>query len=398
MSAPVRTGGFPWPALLVLAGAIFSCTVSEFLPTGLLPDIARELNVSQAQVGLLVTIFAGTVVVSAAPLTALTRRYSRRALIVTVLLLFAASNLVAAIAPDYTVLVVARVIAGLAHGVFWAVAGAYPVQLVTGAQLNKAIAVTNMGSTAAFVMGVPLGTALGQALGWRLAFASVAVTVAVLAVLVRLLLPPVEHRVPLRTGEIAIPVRRDPTLPAVVVVCVLTLLIMLGQHSFYTYIAPWLIEVPALDAAAVPTVLLLYGLAGAVGLLLAGTIGRRYPSGTFVGAIIVAGGAIVSLALTASWQWPVFVLALVWGATMGLLPTLLQTRLLRVASPRVRDVSSAFLTTSFNVGIGTGALAGAAVLEAGGAIAVPWPAAVLLALSAVVAFITDRRVMRGALR
>src|SRR6476660_4927067 len=124
-TTPGADRAFPWIGLLTLATAIFVLVTSEFLPTGLLPDMARDLDVSQSQVGLLVTIFAATVVIFTAPLAALTHRYSRKWLLIAVLGVFALANVLAAIAPSYELLVGARVLGGLAHGLFWAIAGAY---------------------------------------------------------------------------------------------------------------------------------------------------------------------------------------------------------------------------------------------------------------------------------
>lgn len=381
----------PWPGLIVLSAAIFVCTVSEFLPTGLLPEIAAEFDVLPAQVGLLVTAFAGAVVLGSAPLTALTRRWPRRRVIVTALAVFVVANLVAAIAPSFGVLMIARVFAGAAHGVFWAVAAAYPVHLVAPTRLAKAIVVTNVGGTVAFVLGVPLGTALGQLLGWRLAFAVLSVVIAVLAVTVLRVLPRVPFREPpVVTGEIPLPVRRDPTLRGVVIICAVTLTVMLGQHTLYTFIAPWLAEVAGIDGVQLPVVLFVYGCAGAIGLVVAGLLGRTRARAAFVSSVLIAAVAVVMLAVTGSAGWTVYPLAVVWGAVMGLLPTLIQAQLLRVASPRIRDVSSAFLTTAFNIGIGGGALLGAALLAGVGIGMLPFATAVLFVLASLIPVLGDR--------
>ncbi len=386
----------PWPGLGVLSAAIFVCTVSEFLPTGLLPGIAREFGVSNAQVGLLVSAFAGMVVLSSAPLTALTRRWSRRGVIVTVLVVFAAANLLAALAPSYEVLLAARVFAGAAHGLFWAVAAAYPVHLVEPARFAKAIAVTNVGGTLAFVLGVPLGTALGQAFGWRLAFGILSVMIAALAVAVLAVLPKVAPHVTTATGEIPLPARRDPTLAAVIALCLVTLMVMLGQHSLYTYIAPWLAQVAGIEGAGLPIVLLIYGVAGALGLVAASVLGRAFARQAFIGGVLLAAASVALLALAGSAGWPVYVLVATWGAVMGLLPSLIQAQLLRVASSRIRDVSSAFLTTAFNIGIGGGALLGAAMLSGLGIASLPWATAVLMVASLGVGAVAWRRRRRTA--
>ena len=347
--------------LLTLSTAIFFMVTSEFLPTGLLPQIAADLDVSEAQVGLLITIFAGTVVLTTAPLAALTRRFDRKHLLLAVLVLFAIANVGAAIAPDYALLVVARVLGGLAHGLFWAIAGAYSGHLVPRHQIARAVAVTSGGGTAAFVLGVPAGTALGTALGWRAAFGVIAAIVLVLLVLVVRFLPAVQHRPTLSTGEITLPARRDPTFPAVLFICLLVLIVVGGQNVFYTYIAPFLIDSAGFAEASVGALLFVYGGAGAIGLVLAGFLGSRFPRGGLYGMLGVVAAAVAGVGLSAGVPLLVIALLFVWGAAFGGIPTLLQTRLLHTASARVRDVGAALLTTAFNVGIGGGAAIGGAL-------------------------------------
>lgn len=359
MTHPSRP--FPWIGLLTLSTAIFFMVTSEFLPTGLLPQIAADLDVSEAQVGLLITIFAGTVVLTTAPLAALTRRFDRKHLLLAVLVLFAIANVGAAIAPDYALLVVARVLGGLAHGLFWAIAGAYSGHLVPRHQIARAVAVTSGGGTAAFVLGVPAGTALGTALGWRAAFGVIAAIVLVLLVLVVRFLPAVQHRPTLSTGEITLPARRDPTFPAVLFICLLVLIVVGGQNVFYTYIAPFLIDSAGFAEASVGALLFVYGGAGAIGLVLAGFLGSRFPRGGLYGMLGVVAAAVAGVGLSAGVPLLVIALLFVWGAAFGGIPTLLQTRLLHTASARVRDVGAALLTTAFNVGIGGGAAIGGAL-------------------------------------
>lgn len=363
MSASSKKTPFPLVGLIVLAGAIFASVTSEFLPTGLLPDMARDLHVSVSQVGLLVSIFAGTVVVSTTPLAALTRRYSRKALVVVVLLVNASAGIIAAIAPSYEVLVGARVLGGLAHGLFWAVVGAYATHLVPKRQIGRAIAITSAGGTVAFVLGVPIGTALGHALGWRLAFASIAVVMIVLTVMVVRFLPAVDHRVSLATGEIALPARRDRTMPAVIVVCLIIVVVASGHNLFYTYIAPWLIGETGFSESAVAPLLFLYGGAGAVGLALAGILADRAPRSGLLFLIIGISLPVAVLAVFPHIPGVVIGALAVWGAVFGGIPALLQTRMMHTASANVRDLAAAFFTTSFNLAIGGGALLGGILLD-----------------------------------
>lgn len=375
-----ETKPFPWVGLLTLSALIFTTVTSEFLPTGLLPEIASELEVTQSQVGLLITVFAGTVVLSATPLAILTRRYSRKSLVVVVLLVFVVGNLLAALAPSYAVLVVARIIGGLAHGLFWSVVGAYSAHLVPRHQLARAISITGGGATAAFVLGVPIGTAVGHALGWRLAFGVIAATVALLVVVTARLLPPVNHGVTLSTGEIPLPMRRDRTVPAVFLIAAIVVVLGFGQTLFYTYIAPFLNGPAGIDPSAIAGVLFLYGGAGALGLLASGTLGDRFPRAAMIGGICLVIVAVAVLAAVPG--IPLFALVAigVWGASFGALPSLLQARMLHTASVRVRDVASSVFTTSFNVAIGLGALVGGLIVDRWGVGVLPWVEVAIMAV------------------
>jgi predicted MFS family arabinose efflux permease len=354
---------FPWIGLVTLALAIFVSVTTEFLPTGLLPEMAHEYRVSLSQVGLLVTIFAATVVIATTPLSILTRGYSRKGLVVVVLLIISIGAVGAAIAPTYGFLVVARIVGGLAHGLFWAVVGGYAAHLVPKHQLGRAVAITASGATAAFVLGVPVGTAVGHALGWRLAFAFMAGLILILTVLVVRFLPAVDHRVRLATGEIPLPLRKDRSISSVAVLCIVILLLLTSQNIFYTYIAPWLISIGGFGAGGVPGLLLLYGGAGGVGLVLAGVVADRFPRGGFVVAFAIVSVAVFVLWLFGDRQPVVIGAIVVWGVAFGGGPAIIQTRMLHVASARMRETAVALQTTAFNVGIGGGALVGGLLLD-----------------------------------
>jgi len=393
---------FPVVGLLVLAGAIFVSITSEFLPSGLLPEMARELGVGESRIGLLVTVFAITVVVSTTPLSALTRNHSRKYLVVIVLLVNAAAAFLAAVAPNYGVLVGARVLGGLAHGLFWAVVGAYSGHLVPKHLIGRAVAITSAGGTAAFVLGVPVGTALGHVLGWRLAFAAVGAAMVVFAGLVLWLLPPVDHRVALATGEVPVPARRDPTLPAIIVICVVIVIVMMGQNVFYTYIAPWLISVAGFSEDAVAPLLFLYGAAGVIGLIAAGIVADRFPRFGFVAMGAAFALSVLLLALGAANPVLVAVAVGLWGAGFGGLPAVLQARMLHTASPRLRDLGAALFTTSFNLAIGVGALIGAVLLDLFGLAVLPYVLVALVATGLVVSLVAEAglrgRALQGASR
>jgi MFS transporter, DHA1 family, inner membrane transport protein len=387
----VERATFPLFKLLVITGAIFVSVSSEFLPTGILPEIASDLTVSESQVGLLVTIFAFTVALTATPLTALTTRFSRKPLMITTLAMFAAANVLAAIAPSYEFLIAVRIAAGLAHGVFWAVAGPYAARLVAPNQLNRAISITNAGGTFAFILGIPFGTAIGHALGWRLAFGVMAGIVVIFTVLVLLFLPDVEHRVPLTTGEIGIPAYRDKSIPAVLIACLVCVVVILGQNIYSTYQVLWLTRVGEIDPSAVGFMLLILGICGAIGLTLAGWLGDLYPRIAFWGLLASTAVFLVGMWVFQSTPVVVIIAVIGWGISFGGLPALLQGRVISIASHRVRDLSSSALTTAFNIAIGGGALIGGVLLDTFGVGVLPLADAVLAVLGLGLLIVTDLR-------
>lgn len=388
---------FPWVGLLALAAAVFLSVTSEMIPTGLLPDMSASLGVSEAQIGLLVTVFAFTVVVTSTPLTALTKRWPRHGMIVGVLVILGLSNLLTAFSPDYVWVVASRIVGGIAHGMFWSIVGAYAGHLVPKEQIGRAVSITLGGGTLAFVFGVPLGTFAGHLFGWRLSFGILAALMFVGALLVWRFLPSVEREEDTAgRRDRSIPRPRDRTIPTVIMVCSIAAVTMIGHYSFYTFVVPFLTGPMGVASGDVGALLFIYGIAGAVGLVLAGSVlGPRPQSGLLL-ALVVTGAAVAALAAFAGRPVLALVAFVVWGLAFGALPPLLQTRLLHTSSPAFRDTASALYTTSFNIGIGGGALLGSLIFDAGGLMLLPVVYIVLLAVSLVLVLVVGRMSVRAA--
>ncbi|SFS01740.1 Predicted arabinose efflux permease, MFS family [Agrococcus baldri] len=366
---------FPMAALLVLALTIFVNISVEMLPMGLVLPMSRDLSVSESAIGLLVSVFAFTVVASSTTLIRLTRRLPRHALVIGVLLIFTASCLATAVVPTYEWIVAMRIIGGLAHGVFWTVVGAYAAYLVPPEQLGRAVAITSAGGSLAFVLGLPLSTLLGQAVGWRWAFAVFGVACLLAALAVWKVLPPVDHMKDVattETGSLALPVEGSRVSMSGMVVAILsTTLAMTGQYAFYTFIAPFLVQHAQLPEEWLSPALLAYGVMGAIAVLaLTIWLGGR-PLAGVVACMIVMLLTMVVLALSTVLPLT-FAAILVWGLAMGALPPLLQTRLLEAAPERLLQPAMAWYTTGFNTGIGGGALLGAIAFDSWGPGSLPW--------------------------
>jgi predicted MFS family arabinose efflux permease len=354
------------PALAVLGASAFCYVTAETIPIGLLPQIAAGLSVSEADVGLLLTSYAVVAALTTIPLTAITMRIPRQLLIAVTVAIFAMSQLAAALAPTFLILILTRLLCALAHGVFWSAIGPVTARLAPPGRAGKATALVFLGNSLAIVLGVPLGTALGQWLGWRVAIAFLAAggvvcVVALLAVLPKL--PALPRDLGTRTGaqlraSVAI-LRRRP----VALLCLVTAVLVIGHFAAYTYLAPLVRRDGGLEGVALSLLLLGYGAAGLLGNFVAGRLIDRRPGPvlTVLLAIVVVSVAALAPVLGAV---PTIVAALVWGGAFTAIPVCLAAGILRVA-PMARDAGSAVYVVAFQIGIGGGAFVGERFVRAG---------------------------------
>lgn len=365
-------GRLPVGRLLVLAGAVFSTMCTQFLPTGLLPDMAADLGVAQPIVGQLLTIFAVTVAVTAWPLALATRRLPRKPLLALVLVLFALTNFACAVVPEggagYAALVGLRVLGGVLHGLTWGIAIPYTAALVDRRQLARGMTITNSGAAIAFLVGMPLTAAIGHAFDWRVSFVVMGVVILGLAVVTAFALPPVGAHV------VAAPVTgapRDRSLLAVGIVAITVLLIASGQNTFYAYIVPWTIDA-GVEPGLASVVLFACGIAGFLGLVGTALFADRRPRLVFRLMVSVMIAGMLALAGAGTGLVVVIVFAAVWSIGWGGLPAQFNARALHDASPRVRAVTGAVIASAFNLAIAIGGLLGGLVFTQIGVNAIPW--------------------------
>ena len=362
---PRRAG----PGLAALATAAFVYVTAETLPVGLLSPMSAGLHVRPAAVGLLVTIYAAVAGLMAVPVTVLTGRLPRRRLVVGSVALLALSQLVMALAPDYQVVLAARVGCAFAHGVFWSVLAPVAARLAAPGRAGRATAIVFTGNSLALVLGTPLATALGDVLGWRAATAVVGAAAAVSVAALRGTLPPLPAEAPgvagggLRARFAAIPAAlRSRSLVAV---CAVTVLVVTGHFIPYTYISVLVRRDAGLTGLALSLVLLVYGVAGVAGIGLTGWAADRWPRQAAAGCAVTLTVALAVMAAIAPGSAAFTVAAVAaWGAAFTAIPVALQSAVLRVA-PRSADTASALYVVAFQIGIGGGALAGSALVDNG---------------------------------
>jgi predicted MFS family arabinose efflux permease len=369
-------------AIAALAASAFVYVTAETIPVGLLPEIADGLSVSEANVGLLLTSYAVVAAVTTIPLTAITMRIPRHLLIAATVGIFTISQVAAALAPSFAILILSRLICAVAHGVFWSTLAPVAARLAPPEQSGKATAMVFLGNSLAIVLGVPLGTALGQWLGWRAAIGVLAVAGLICVAVLLVVLPRMPALPQDRTARFGAALKASVTIirsRPVAAVCLVTAVLVVGHFTAYTYIAPLVRRDGGLEGVGLSALLLGYGAAGLVGNWFVGRHVDRRPGPLLIGLIGVMAVSLAALVPVLG-PAPTVIATLLWGGSFTALPVCLQAAILRVA-PQARDAASAMYVVAFQIGIGGGALLGERFFSAGLLSMLPVIAAALTVLA-----------------
>lgn len=367
-------------ALLALTISAFAIGTTEFVIVGLVPTIADQLSISLPSAGLLVSIYALGVAVGAPVLTALTGKLPRKQLLIGLMALFTAGNLLAWLSPNYETLVVARLLTGLAHGVFFSVGSTIATSLVPKEKAASAIAIMFGGLTVALVTGVPLGTFIGQHFGWRETFLAVS-AIGVIALICSTILIP--KNIPTRAVASLKDQLKVMTHPRLLIIYAITALGYGGVFTAFTFLAPMMQNLAGYSPAAVSWILLGYGVSVAIGNIWGGKLADRHgavPALKFIFAALAV--LLLVFQFTASSHIGALVTVLVMGVfAFGNVPGL-QVYVVQKAeqyTPNAVDVASGLNIAAFNVGIALGSVIGGQTVQSFGLAQTPWIGAVIVA-------------------
>ncbi|MBD3580327.1 MULTISPECIES: MFS transporter [Streptomyces] len=364
--------------MAVLILAIFCVGTAELAPSGMLGDLAEDLSVTIPTAGLLVTVYALTVVVGGPLVTAASTRIRRKYLLVALLLVSVAGNVLSSLAPTFALLVAGRMLTAVIHGTFLAVCVVTAGGMAAEGKEGSAVAATQLGVNLATVLGVPLGTLVAQQLHWRATFAGVAVLALAAAALILLVIPD-DGRTAGSSAAHELRVFKEWQVVGTVLA---TVLCSAGMFTLITYMVPLLTDVGGFPAAWVPAVLIAYG----IGSIAGNALGGRYADRSADRAVLRLSWTLAAVCVLYWAAAPYAVggavfLLLFSMATFALIPGL-QAKVLSAAA----DAPTLSLTanmSAFGLGAALGSWAGGRLIDEGfGTRAVTLGAAAFTALGA----------------
>lgn len=343
-----------WLPLIGMTVAAFMFNTSEFMPIGLLMDIAADFAMTEAQAGMLITIYAYVVMLMSLPLMILASRYPLRKLLLATISLFAVSHVASAFAGGFWTLMLSRVGVAFAHSIFWSVASPIAVRLVRGPFKALAMSMIVTGTAIAIIVGLPLGRIIGLYIGWRMAFMCIAVIAFAVLVYMFFVFPKLEEGEPFTLAQLPVLLRN----PVLIGLYVMSFLLPTGYYTAYSYIEPFLKLVAGMDEAWITVTLVIFGAAGLLGSMAFSKWYDKYRYSFF--RTTVLGVAVVLLLLypLSFNHYVLLALCAIWGIFVTAFNVVGQAELLRTTSVSTSAVAMSIYSGIFNLGIGSGSYLG----------------------------------------
>lgn len=347
-----------WLSVFSVALGAFAFVTTEYLPVGILPQIARDMGITDGHAGLMVTIPGIIAAISAPTMMIGAGKINRRLLLILLATLLVASNLISALAPDLRTMLIGRGLLGVALGGFWAIAIAAAGRLVSADNAAKATAIIFAGITFATVLGVPFGTFISTLFSWRASFIATAVLALVALIAQVMTLPSLEANESLQVKTLVRYLSRNSTQRSI-----LLMGLIIGAHfASYTYIAPFMVQQAGFSATTITLTLLGFGLVGMLANFMVASSVTRHLQLSLGAVVALMVLVLVFLPFLAGSPVGVIAAVLAWGVAYGAIPLALSTWM-QLTSPKLPEASSAMLVTTFQVAIASGSLLGGMIVD-----------------------------------
>lgn len=348
--------------LLALFLAAFAFGTAEFVIAGILPDVAAGLDVSIPVAGYLISGYAIGIAIGGPLLAVATKKMTRKALILLLGGIFILGQAFCALAPNFEMLMLARVLVSVVHGTYFGIAAIVAVSIVSPDKRGFAVALILSGLTVSNILGVPGGTAIGNALGWRATFWAVGI-IGLLATLAVAIFLPRNAASETTSGSF---MREFKVLgrQQIVASLFIVILVMIGQYSLFTYITPLLTNVTGIETGIVPWVLLLYGVGSTIGVFIGGRLADWKLMPSLVAILALQAVMFVTIHFVSPYPVVMAIATILWGGVNFAFGSPVQSRVLAWAAD-APNLASALIPTGFNIGIAIGAVLGAYVIDSG---------------------------------
>ncbi|WP_440432791.1 sugar transporter [Prevotella sp.] len=348
-----------WLPLIGLTFAVFVFNTSEFMPIGLLTDIATDLKISEARAGLLISVYAWVVAIMSLPLMIMVSKMELKRLLLSIIALFVVSHVASAFAEGYYTLMLSRIGVACSHAIFWSIAPPLAVRTVPDGKRALGLSTIATGSSVAMVVGLPLGRVVGLYVGWRMTFLSIAIISALIFIFIAVVFPKLQSR-----GKFAF--KQLPALlhnRVLVGVFIMSVLFATAHYTGYSYIEPFLGKVASMSPDVVTLVLIVFGASGMLGSI---AFSKYYMANRRRFMLVMTLGPAVCLLLlqvAAASLLSVVAVCIMWGAMATAFNIAFQDNTIRFAPENATSIGMSIFSGIFNLGIGSGAYVGGLVVS-----------------------------------
>ena len=343
-----------WLPLIGMTIAAFIFNTSEFMPIGLLTDIAQTFHITQTTAGTMITIYSWAVMMLSLPLMILASKYSYKKILLTTLFLFALGQGISAIAFSFPLLIIGRLVVACAHAIFWSIASVVAVRLVHEDKREFAMSMIVTGTSVAMIVGLPLGRMIGLLIGWRITFLMVGIISVLLLIFQTIYLPKLQTTQAFTLNELPDLLKNKQ----LITIYGISLLFASAYYTAYSYIEPFLAQVAKLSNNSITLVLSLFGVAGIGGSYLFSKFYNLNRKRFILISLFCLTIVLFVLKPSTASIITLLLICVVWGMSSTAFNVACQSETILVTNEQTSSIAMSIFSGIFNLGIGLGSFIG----------------------------------------